>query len=250
MIYRILFASFFALACAGTAAADDPKDADFAPAYEVDFARADEMAAHSAYSNPFNPSFMVGAEISTLGAGGHVGIRLNDHIAIRGGGNYLSFGITLQDTSVQYDADFNLQSYGGSIDVYPFKKGLRISVGFRYNLNSIDITATPIGTVIIGGVPFNAADAGTVTGEIGFRDIAPYVGIGFETGFMSDKLILGVDAGVLFQGRPRATVSGNGLLAADPGFQAALLAEASTLEDELSLLAYYPVVSLYLSFKF
>ena len=102
----------------------------------------------------------------------------------------------------------------------------------------------------IGGTTFPAAGAGQVTGEIEFNKFAPYLGVGLEGRFFNDRFILGTEAGVLFQGRPRVDLRGDGPLAGDPTFEAALQREEDALRDDLSFFRYYPVVALYAMYRF
>ncbi|MDH3700317.1 MAG: hypothetical protein OEU46_03300 [Alphaproteobacteria bacterium] len=204
----------------------------------------------AAADDTWRPDITVGPTFSTLGIGADVGVRLNDYIGLRVGGNYLSFDFDVNTTDLNYTADLTLASIGGTLDIYPFKRVLRLSAGFRYNGNSIDFTATPNGSVTIGGTTFAAADAGNVSGELDFNKFAPYLGVGLEGRFFDDKFILGTEAGVLFQGRPRFDLRGDGALAGDPTFEASLRQEEAAVEDDLSFFRYYPVVAIYAMLRF
>jgi hypothetical protein len=204
----------------------------------------------AASEEAWKPDVTVGPSLSTLGIGADVGVRFNDYIGLRVGGNYLSFDVDVNTTDVNYNADFTLASIGGTIDVYPFTRVLRLSAGFRYNGNSFDFSAVPNGSVTLGGTTFPAAAAGQVTGEIDFNKFAPYLGVGLEGRFFNDRFILGTEAGVLFQGRPRVDLRGDGPLAGDPTFEAALQREEDALRDDLAFFRYYPVVAIYAMYRF
>ena len=115
------------------------------------------------------PEFFVGPQISTLGFGGEVGVRLNPFLALRGGGNYFAFNFEKKFNKTDYDVDFELASAGALLDVHPLGTGFRISGGFRWNGNNMDLKATPNGSITIGDTTFSAAEAGTLTRLSWFR---------------------------------------------------------------------------------
>ena len=204
----------------------------------------------AAADDTWRPEITAGPSLSTLGIGADVGVSFNDFVGLRIGGNYLSFNVDVNTTDINYDADFKFASIGGTIDVYPFTRVLRLSAGFRYNGNSVDFSATPNGAVTLGGTTFPAGSAGQINGDLDFNKFAPYVGIGLEGRFFADRFILGAEAGVLFQGRPKIDLQSSGPLAGNPTFEASLRQEEANLEDDLSVFRYYPVVAIYAAFLF
>lgn len=208
------------------------------------------LAASEARAGSYRPDVTVGPAISTLGLGGDVGVRFNDFIGLRVVGNAWVADFDATYGGVDYGVDFNLASVGPMVDIYPFGSVLRFTAGFRYNLNNLGLDATPTTSVTFGGNTYTPAEAGTVTGDVDFNTFAPYVGLGLEATFLGDTLALGFEGGVLFQGSPSVSLRGNGTLAADPTFNADLAREADEIEDDLSILAYYPVLRLYMTFRF
>lgn len=204
----------------------------------------------SSYDSLFDPHFTIGPNISTLGFGAEAGIRLNDYIGLRIGANYFAFGTDREYEDVEYDADFNLLSGGGVVDIYPFGRIFRVTAGARYNANKIDLEAKPNGSVEIGGQTFTAAQAGKLEGDVDFNNIAPYAGFGFEGILLNGYLSLAFDIGVLYQGKPDVDIDGNGTLANDPTFRNALNDEREDIEDDLSFLGFYPVVGLSANLRF
>ncbi|MFQ5959442.1 MAG: hypothetical protein ACE5LF_08755 [Alphaproteobacteria bacterium] len=194
--------------------------------------------------------FHLGPEVSTLGLGGEAGVRVNDFLGIRVGGNYFETDFDASVASTDYDLDFTLQSAGAVIDVYPFGGGLRLSAGLRWNGNNIDLSVTPTNSIAIGGTTFTAAELGTLSGDLDFDDFAPLAGFGYEAGFLDDRLLLAFGAGVLFQGDPEVDLSATGTLATDASLLAALQREENDIENDLEFLGFYPVLSLSLTFRF
>lgn len=211
---------------------------------------APALAASEARSGSYRPDITVGPAISTLGLGGDVGVRFNDYIGLRIAGNaYLTSFDTTYD-GIDYEIDFTLASVGPMLDVYPFGSVLRFTAGFRYNMNGVDVSATPAGSYVIGGTTYTAADVGKMNGEVSFNRFSPYVGLGLELSMFDDFFALGLDGGVLFQGSPSVSLSTTGALSGNSAFQADLKEEEEEIEDELSFLAYYPVIRLYATFRF
>lgn len=196
------------------------------------------------------PDITVGPAISTLGIGGDAGVRFGKFFGLRLAGNAYSTSFDTAYGGVDYDIDFNLASVGPMFDYYPFGRILRLTAGFRYNMNNIAMTATPKTSFTFGGTTYTPAEAGSVKGELDFNAIAPYLGVGVETRFIGDTLALGFESGVLFQGAPSVSLKGNGTAAGNAAFNADLNKEASQIETDLSMLTYYPVIRFYLTVQF
>jgi len=196
------------------------------------------------------PQITVGPAISTLGLGGDVGVRFNDFIGVRVAGNAWMADFDASYGDIDYNVDFTLASVGPMVDVYPFGSILRLTAGFRYNMNNVGLTGIPTTNITVGGNTYTPAQVGKMTGDIDFNTIAPYVGLGLEGTFINGMLALGLEGGVLFQGAPSVSLKGSGTLASDPTFRSDLKNEENQIEDDLAFLAYYPVIRAYLTFRF
>ena len=104
----------------------------------------------------------------------------------------------------------------------------------------------------IGDRTFTVAEVGTLTGDLGFNEVAPYAGIGWGNAVSKDgRWAFMVDVGVLFQGRPDvALASTGGTLSDDPLRTDELRREEANLEDDLGLFRFYPVISLGIAYRF
>lgn len=192
----------------------------------------------------------VGGNVSTLGLGGEIGYRFNDFLGVRVGGNYFKYDFDEDYSGIEYGAEIDLFSAGGVIDLYPFGGGFRLTGGVRYNGNGFALKATPTVNTDIGGTTYTPADIGTLKGDIDFWTVAPYAGLGVEWGMFGGHLRMAFDAGVFYQGSPQVDLSNNGILAGDPTFEADLKREADSLEDDLSILNFYPVVGFTVTYRF
>jgi len=204
----------------------------------------------TSYNSLFDPHFTVGPNVSTLGLGAEAGIRLNDYFGLRIGANYFTYSTDREYEDVEYDADINLLSGGAVLDVYPFGRIFRVTGGVRYNANEVDLDSEPSSNVKIGGQTFTPSEVGKLEGDIDFNKVAPYAGLGFEGIFLDGNLSLAFDLGVLYQGKPEVSLDSNGTLANDPAFRDALKEEEDDIEDDISFLGFYPVVSLSANLRF
>ena len=196
--------------------------------------------------------FAVSAKpISTLGLGVEGTARILPKLNARLGINYFLYTYDEEADDIDYDIDLNLFSGAVLLDWHPFAGTFRISGGFLLNKNELDMDARPNEPVEIGDQEYAAADVGTLSGDLDFRSVAPYVGIGWGNAVGEDKRWGFVcDLGIVFQGSPDADLAATGPIASDPTFQADLAREEENLEDDLDFFKYYPVISFGISYKF
>lgn len=201
----------------------------------------------------------VGAGVSTLGYGVNVGAEINSFLVIRLNGNFGNFPVPdfglLEGTSggIDYDIEAQMMTIGLLADLHPLGlspigSGLVLTGGIYYSKNEFELTATPAGTVDIGGVPFAG---GTIIASMTFdTEYAPYVGLGYDGAFHTILPVsFFITGGVLFQGSPNVS-----LTTTDATFNATFAAqiddEARQIEDDVSSFEYYPVFAIGISIAF
>jgi hypothetical protein len=196
--------------------------------------------------------FAVSAKpISTLGLGVEGTAQILPKLNARLGMNYFPYTYSAEQDDVDYDIDLNLFSGSALLDWHPFAGVFRISAGLVLNGNKLDMEARPKEPVEIGDIEYDPADVGTLSGEIDFNSVAPYVGIGWGNAVGKDKRWGFVcDLGVVFQGSPDVSLAASGPIASDPTFQEELAREEENLQDDLDVFKYYPVISFGISYKF
>jgi hypothetical protein len=196
----------------------------------------------------------VGVKAGTLGAGLEIERALGDSFGARVGVNYFTYDYSGTEDDVSYNFDLNLQTVSLLLDWHPFKGTFRLSGGLMINGNDIDSTAdlVPTESYNIGDSTFTAADLGTLTGKFDFNNVAPYLGLGWNTSFGSDRRWAFLcDLGVLFQGSPNVDLtSTGGIQSNNPFFLSELAKEEQNLQDDLDEYKYYPVVAIGLSYVF
>ena len=192
---------------------------------------------------------MAGGKISTLGAGGELGLALSDHLTLRASATAFSYDFSETLDDIDSDLELDLGAIGAQLDVHPFANGFFLTGGAFSNLNEITTRAMPSNPVEIGDTVYQPAEIGVIEGVGTFDETVGYLGLGHVWGHQ-DGWQFAAEAGAYFQGAPTITYEATGLLANDPGFLADLEAEAASAQSDLENFDTYPVVSLALRRRF
>jgi len=190
--------------------------------------------------------FGVAAHVGSLGLGADVGIGLSKSFGIRLGANVQPWALNATVSEVAVSGRPASPSFTGFLDLHPGGTGFRLTGGAVLFAGSHNLRGQPTGTVDFGGLTWDAAMVGTVTGTLETRSLAPYGGIGWG-GATRSGFGLSVDLGVAMHGTPRVSLDVDGLLALDPTFMEALEREVAEFEDEAAAFSFYPVLSIGLS---
>ena len=200
--------------------------------------------------------FGVGVKAGTLGLG--LEARWDPPVPwfdLRAGINQYDYTDTGDYSGIGYDATLALDSYylTGNLKfpVSPF----RLTLGAFSNGNELQLLSQDTGGLLIeiGGIPFPVATVGALRSTTSFGNTAPYAGVGFDFELFG-KAGINLDFGVLWQGEPGVTLEATNWNNLSPAEQAllgpALEAERLDLEDEMSDLKAWPVVSLAFVYNF
>lgn len=206
-------------------------------------------------SGAANAGFGVGFKAGTLGLGLEGRWSPIPWLDIRAGFNKFDYEDDGFYASVDYQAtlalDTTFLAANFKFPLSPF----RVTVGAYSNGNEYQLVNQDLAGLNfdIGGGSFLPADVGTLISTTSFEDTAPYLGVGFDFEVFG-KVGLNFDLGVLLQGDPIVTLEAVGLASAPLPVQAILLpaleAERQLLEDEMSSLKAYPVISLAFVYNF
>jgi hypothetical protein len=198
----------------------------------------------------------ISGKVGTLGLGIEYSRLINEHFAARAGINGFSYDLTLEESGVEYDADVKLKNASAIADYFPWKSGFHISGGILFNGNEASLTGQlSDGTFEFNGVTYNDAAVGSVTGDVDFNNIAPYLGFGWKRfPTANSRLSFNVDIGVMYQGEPETSlhvVCGGALSATQCAqLQSDVAAEKEQLDDEISDFKWYPVISMTIGYQF
>lgn len=191
----------------------------------------------------------LGVKAGTLGIGIEGTWRPIDWLDLRVGANRYNYDDTGSQAGINYDGTLQLQTYYGTANFRFPLSPFRVSLGYYSNSNKIELQSKDSPTFDVGGIIYTATEVGTLTSETDWESTSPYLGAGFDFELFN-KVGLNFDFGVLWQGDPRVSLSSDGILSDNQLFQDALEAERAELEDDLSALKAYPVVSLGFNFNF
>ena len=191
----------------------------------------------------------LGLKAGTLGLGLEASWQPLPYIDIRLGANAYDYEDDGTQAGVPYDATLALENFYATGNFHFPVSPMRVTAGLYSNGNEFQMQNDDAADLDIGGINYPGAGIGTLTSVTSFGSTSPYLGIGFDF-TLAGKVGLNLDFGVLWQGEPEVTLEADGLLALDPGFQAALEAERLELEDEMSDFKAWPVVSLGFVYKF
>lgn len=196
----------------------------------------------------------IGVRAGTTGVGVDFGWSLAPTLSARLGYSGLSFKTTLEETGVSYDTKVKLSNLNAFLDWSPIGP-FRVTAGIIGNGNKADVTGVPTsGTFTINGVPYSAADVGTLSGSVeSGRSAAPYLGIGYGN-VAGAGVNFYADLGVIFQGAPTASLSASCGPAVSPAqcsqIRNDVAAEQQQLQDKLDKYKVYPVLSIGLTVGF
>ncbi len=185
----------------------------------------------------------VGIKAGTLGAGIEANWRPFPYLDLRVGANKYDLDDNGSQAGINYDATFGLESFYGTVNFHFPLSPLRLTAGAFSNGNELLLVSQETNLIDIGDATYPSAAVGTLTSTTSFQSVAPYLGVGLDFSLFS-RVGLNLDFGLLWQGEPEVTLTANGALAGDPGFQASLEQERLELAQEFSDFKAWPVVSL------
>lgn len=192
----------------------------------------------------------LGVTAGTEGVGPEIAFRADDLLGVRANATFLGFGHGVRSGGIDYHGHVDLASGGVMLDLHPFRGGLFVSAGGRINGNRGRVSATPMQNTAIGSTTFTPQQIGTITGRADTKTFAPQVTLGYA-GSVGGGLVLGVEAGALFQGAVRIReFRSNGTLADNPVYVAQLEQERRDLQNRVDDYKVYPVAQLRLAYRF
>ncbi len=196
----------------------------------------------------------IGLRLGTLGGGVELAHAFSETTGFRVSANGLKTEDSDTYDDVRYDTEFRLRSAQLLFDWYPMANNFRVSAGAMYNGNEFKLNGKPSGgTYTIDGTTYNASDIGSLDGKVDFRRIAPYAGVGYGRPIGKGLSFL-ADAGLLFQGKPRASLSVTCGASTPSGtctsIQNSVRNQENELDDDVRKFRLYPVLSVGLAYKF
>lgn len=197
-------------------------------------------------------SVFAGLGVSTLGVGVNAGYKVNNLFKVRAVGNYFKLNKTINDDDLTYKGKLRMFTIGALGDWHCLGNGFRVTGGLMYNGNQLNLNVTPSSSHSYNGVTYTPQQIGTVKGTLKFRRVAPYLGIGFDSGHESNSgFSFNADLGVLFQGNVRGKINSiSGLAANDATTIENVKNDVVKAANKKKIIKYLPVISIGISYKF
>ena len=209
-----------------------------------------------------NPS-RVYVDIGTQGLGLGYAHRFSNSVDGRLGFSSLKLSTTAKGdvagsngNTFEAVADLNLTNLGLYADWYVFGGGFRLTSGLQVGTNKLDLNGKVSGAnqITLNGTTYTGTPNARVDGRINFGSTAPYIGIGYASHGRPDSkgLSLNMDLGVRL-GKADASLKATGFDGLSPTdkaqFDSDLAKEQAKLQENVSILKTYPVLSLGLSYR-
>ncbi len=204
------------------------------------------LSAGSAHAEQ---DFGVGLKVGTLGLGLEASWQPLPYLDVRIGANAFDYNSDGDAAGIDYEQELSLESFYGTANIHFPISPMRLTAGYYSNGNELLMLNDQMADQEIGGVVYPGAGIGTITSTTTFANGAPYFGIGYDFS-IAGKIGMNLDFGVLWQGEPEVTLTSDGALSSDPGFQAAMEAERQELEEDMSDFKAWPVLQIGFVYKF
>jgi hypothetical protein len=195
----------------------------------------------------------------TTGIGADVDVGLLSNVSARLGYSGFDYNHSITNTNVTYTGKLKVSDISALFDWYPFHGGFRLTAGIVGGGLKVGVTGQPTGgTYTINNTTYTAAQVGSLTGQLKFGNSAsPYVGLGWgDPVGTSHHLHFLFDVGAIYGGTPNVMLTANCGVAAPPGspictqLQSDVLAEKQKLQNDVTIVKWYPVVTLGLAYRF
>jgi len=210
----------------------------------------------------------VALKLSSLGVGAEVAGEVTRHLNVRGGVNGFGYSRDFDHHGVHYAGDLRWLSGEAHLDYFPFAGGFHLSPGLlAYNGNQITGTASAAGgsSLTLNGTSYISDPANPITGtaRLDFRKVAPsfLIGFGNLVPRRGKHFSFNVEAGAAYTGLPRVNLALSGAacdttgvncraISSDATIQSNVLGEQNKISHNVSLLRFYPLLSLNLGYRF
>jgi hypothetical protein len=190
--------------------------------------------------------FTLGVTAGSLGVGPELTYDINSKLDVRGSAGFLNINHDFTTSDLRYSGRVDLSSGGLAVDFKPFGGGFFVSAGVRYDGNTVNATASPVGPVTINGVNYTPAQIGTLSAKADFPSVAPTLSLGYRF-HPTRHVVFGLEAGAMFMGAAKIhtpTFTGSGISPAD------LEAERASLQSKVNDYQTYPILQASIAYRF
>lgn len=153
------------------------------------------------------------------GFGADLSYKFNDNLSVTARYNVLDYKAEdieqeIDGNDVLIDANVDFKTMDLIFHYYPFKTAFNLAAGVGYFSNKeLTINLSFAESIFIGDVEFTPEnDIGQLIIQSEWKEIAPYVGIGFGRAVPNKRLGFGFEAGTYLAGSPKVTLDATGLI--------------------------------------
>jgi hypothetical protein len=206
--------------------------------------------------------FGMGVKLSSLGLGLEAAVRVSERSNLRAGFNILGLSHRFTKDGIAYDGHLNFKTFEAHYDFFPWAGGFHVSPGLLvYAADPIKANASVPGdkSFTLGGVSFysDPSSPTTAQGRIIFNRAAPTITVGWGNLISrreGNRFSFPFEIGIAFQGSPKTTLAFGGNVCTSPGVnctsaqgnpevQRNIVSEQRKINDSLSFLKVYPIIS-------
>lgn len=211
--------------------------------------------------------FALAFKSSSLGLGADLGTRLTNHMNIRVGFNGFNYSRTVSNGGIAYLGRLQLRSLQALVDCFPWSRGIHFSPGLLlYDGNHVTANALlPTGKILSSGTESfvsNPQNPLVGSAQSSMRKVAPIMLVGVGNLVPRTRhFAASADFGIVFQGLPSTQVSLVGSacdvsgahcrdVSRDASIQADIRSGEKTMQNDLSIMRFYPVISIDFGYRF
>jgi hypothetical protein len=212
-------------------------------------------------------AYAVSFRIGSGGLGGELATPLAHKLNLRGGAQFLSLNVNVDDQGVNADGNLKLRNVFGVVDYYPFHRStFHISPGIQvYNVNGADATLLIPGgqQITLGGLDYTSDPADPIKGDAHVyfgNKVAPRITVGFGNMFPKNggHWSFPTDLGFEYTAAPTVQLAFTGSECDpyngcapinDSQNQPSIDQERQKLVNELSPARFFPIISFGVAYR-
>lgn len=206
--------------------------------------------------------FGLAVKLSSLGLGLEAAVRVSERSNLRAGFNILGFSHTFTKDGIAYVGHLNFKTFEAHYDFFPLGGGFHVSPGLlAYTADPIKANASVPGdkSFTLGGVSFysDPSSPTTAQGRITFNRAAPTITVGWGNLISrkeGSRFSFPFEIGIALQGSPNTTLAFGGNVCTsrgvnctsaqgNPEVQRNIISEQRKINNSLSFLKVYPIIS-------
>jgi hypothetical protein len=206
--------------------------------------------------------FGAGIKVSSLGLGAEAAVLLRHRSNLRVGFNVLGWSHTFTKDGIPYSGHLNFKTFEAHYDFFPKAGNFHVSPGILiYVADPIKASAFVAGdrSFTLGGVRFysDPSSPATAMGKINFNRAAPTITVGWGNLISrkeGSRFSFPFEIGIAIQGSPKTSLGFGGNVCTSPGMnctsaatnpevQRNIASEENRINNNVSFLKVYPIIS-------